>query len=87
MNFGSVIEGFGIGLSMILPIGVQNAFVLSNGVRGKHRFPVALVCGLSDALLITLGVAGVGALIAWRILGSAVAAMMLLLTGKPILGR
>ena len=64
MDIGSAIEGFGIGLSMIVPIGVQNAFVLSNGVRGQHRFPVALVCGLSDAVLITLGVAGVGALIA-----------------------
>ena len=64
MGFEAVIEGFGIGLSMIVPIGVQNAFVLSNGVRGQNRFAVALVCGLSDALLISLGVAGARALIA-----------------------
>jgi L-lysine exporter family protein LysE/ArgO len=42
-------------------IGAQNAFVLSQGVRGNHHVVVALLCILCDAVFITAGVAGVGA--------------------------
>ena len=54
--------GFGTGLSLILAIGAQNAFVLRQGVRRAHVGAVVLVCAISDALLITVGVAGFGAL-------------------------
>jgi len=57
-------EGFGMGASLIVAIGAQNAFVLKSGLQGRHRLPIALCCALSDVLLIALGVAGVGALIA-----------------------
>lgn len=56
----SFLIGLGIGLSLIIAIGAQNAFVLRQGVRREHVFAVALVCALSDAVLILLGVAGVG---------------------------
>jgi L-lysine exporter family protein LysE/ArgO len=59
-----LVEGFGIGASLIVAIGAQNAFVLKSGLHGRHRLPIALCCALSDVLLIALGVAGVGALIA-----------------------
>ena len=62
-NWMPAIEGFAIGLSMIIPIGAQNAFVLSNGIRRRHRLPIALSCAVSDMLLSGLGVAGAGALI------------------------
>jgi L-lysine exporter family protein LysE/ArgO len=48
--------GFSIGLSLILAIGAQNAFVLRQGLRGEHVFWICLVCSLSDAALIALGV-------------------------------
>ena len=51
--------GFLLGLSLILAIGPQNAFVLRQGLLNQHVLPVVLFCALSDALLITLGIAGV----------------------------
>ena len=54
--------GFGLGLSLILAIGAQNAFVLRQGLRREHVAAVVLVCACSDALLIAAGVAGFGAL-------------------------
>ncbi|MFJ4686903.1 LysE/ArgO family amino acid transporter [Streptomyces sp. NPDC088789] len=58
--------GFGTGLSLIVAIGAQNAFVLRQGVRREAVLAVVGICALSDALLIGLGVAGVGAVVvAW----------------------
>lgn len=54
--------GFGLGLSLILAIGAQNAFVLRQGIRRSHVFAVCLTCAVSDALLIAAGVAGFGGL-------------------------
>lgn len=48
--------GFLLGLSLIVPIGAQNAFVLRQGLIGLHVFPVCLACALSDAALIPVGV-------------------------------
>ncbi|MFV0332531.1 MAG: LysE/ArgO family amino acid transporter [Tropicimonas sp.] len=50
------VQGFGIGLSLILAIGAQNAFVLRQGLRREHVLAVVLACALSDAVLIALGV-------------------------------
>ncbi|MFD5303735.1 LysE/ArgO family amino acid transporter [Streptomyces rochei] len=58
--------GFGTGLSLIVAIGAQNAFVLRQGVRRDAVLAVVGICALSDALLIALGVGGVGAVVvAW----------------------
>ena len=57
------ISGFLLGLSLILAIGAQNAFVLRQGLRREHVFAVALVCALSDAVLIAAGVAGFAVLV------------------------
>ncbi|WP_309107919.1 LysE/ArgO family amino acid transporter [Arthrobacter sp.] len=59
----TAVLGFGTGLALIVAIGSQNAFVLRQGIRGEHVAAVVLVCGVSDALLIAAGIAGVGALI------------------------
>mgnify|MGYP000482624976 FL=1 len=53
------LTGFFLGLSLIVAIGAQNAFVLRQGILGQHVFYVALFCALSDALLISIGVAGI----------------------------
>jgi L-lysine exporter family protein LysE/ArgO len=47
-----------LGLSLIVAIGAQNAFVLRQGLRKEHVFAVCLVCAVSDAVLIAAGVAG-----------------------------
>lgn len=54
--------GFATGLSLILAIGAQNAFVLRQGLLRRHVLPLVLFCAMSDALLIAAGVAGFGAL-------------------------
>ncbi|MFI1507641.1 LysE/ArgO family amino acid transporter [Streptomyces sp. NPDC020597] len=62
----AVTAGFGTGLSLIVAIGAQNAFVLRQGIRREAVLAVVGICALSDALLIALGVGGVGALVtAW----------------------
>ena len=55
--------GLGTGLSLIVAIGAQNAFVLRQGIRREHVGPVALLCALADALLIGAGVLGIGTLV------------------------
>lgn len=57
--------GLVTGLSLIVAIGAQNAFVLRLGIEGRVRIiaPVVAICALSDAVLIVAGVLGLGALI------------------------
>lgn len=57
------IAGFSLGLSLILAIGSQNAFVLKQGLKKQHVFIICLICALSDAILIALGVAGFGVIV------------------------
>ncbi|GAA3047037.1 LysE/ArgO family amino acid transporter [Streptomyces roseofulvus] len=62
----AVLAGFGTGLSLIVAIGAQNAFVLRQGARRHAVLAVVAICAVSDAVLIALGVAGVGAVVtAW----------------------
>ncbi|WP_170558733.1 LysE/ArgO family amino acid transporter [Ruegeria atlantica] len=58
----SLFAGFVLGFSLILAIGAQNAFVLRQGLRREHVFPLCLTCAVSDAILIAAGVAGFGTL-------------------------
>jgi L-lysine exporter family protein LysE/ArgO len=59
----AAIAGFTLGLSLILAIGAQNAFVLKQGLRREHVFWICLLCAASDAVLILLGVTGLSVLI------------------------
>jgi L-lysine exporter family protein LysE/ArgO len=63
-GLSALVTGFLLGLSLILAIGPQNAFVLRQGLLNQHVLPVVLFCALSDALLIALGIAGVSLAIA-----------------------
>lgn len=58
-----LLAGLGLGLSLIVAIGAQNAFVLRQGLRREHVVAVVAICAVSDAILIALGVWGLGALI------------------------
>ena len=62
-TFAAALAGLGFGLSLIVAIGAQNAYVLRQGLRKEHVFVIVAICALSDALLIAVGVAGLGAII------------------------
>ena len=55
------VAGFALSMGLILAIGPQNIFVLRQGLLRSHVFAVCLVCSLADALLIAVGVLGLGA--------------------------
>ncbi|MGY1623447.1 LysE/ArgO family amino acid transporter [Geodermatophilus sp. SYSU D00965] len=59
----AAVSGLGLGLSLIVAIGAQNAFVLRQGLRSEHVTAVVAICLLSDVALITAGTAGAGALV------------------------
>lgn len=63
-NFAAALAGFFLGGSLIIAIGAQNAYVLRMGLLRHHILPICLFCALSDALLIVIGIAGLGALVA-----------------------
>ncbi len=72
-------SGFFLGASLIIAIGAQNAFILRQGLLRQHVFVLCLICALSDALLIIVGVAGLGrfisgnpALVQWVTIGGVV---------------
>ncbi len=58
----SFAKGFALSLSLIVAIGAQNAFVLRQGIRQSHVFAVCMTCALSDAILMSAGILGFGAL-------------------------
>jgi L-lysine exporter family protein LysE/ArgO len=55
--------GFSLGLSLILAIGSQNAFVLKQGIKKQHVLLICTICALSDSILISLGIAGFGVIV------------------------
>jgi L-lysine exporter family protein LysE/ArgO len=59
----ALLSGFALCLGLILSIGAQNAIVLRQGLRREHVGIVVLVCVVSDAILQTVGVAGVATLV------------------------
>ena len=64
MNAPDYISGFLLGLSLIIAIGSQNAFVLKQALKREHIFFVCLFCAVSDAILISAGVGGFGSVTA-----------------------
>ncbi len=59
----AAVAGFLLGGSLIVAIGAQNAFVIRQGVIGRHVFWVCLFCSLSDGLLICAGVFGLAVVV------------------------
>jgi L-lysine exporter family protein LysE/ArgO len=58
-----LVIGFIASFTLIAAIGAQNAFVLRQGIRREHVLPVVAMCTVSDIVLISAGIAGVGAII------------------------
>ena len=61
--FTAAVAGFLTGLSLIVAIGAQNAFVLRQGIRRRNVLLVVGVCAVSDLVLILAGVAGIGTIV------------------------
>lgn len=67
----SLFKGFSASLGLIVAIGAQNAFVIRQGLLGRHLFLTAMMCATADALLITLGILGFGSILSsWPFLVS-----------------
>ena len=64
MSLTAYWQGMGMGAGLIIAIGAQNAFVLTQGIRRNHAVAVAGLCALIDILLIAAGVCGLGRLVA-----------------------
>jgi L-lysine exporter family protein LysE/ArgO len=61
--FNASLDGLLTGLSLIVAIGAQNAYVLRQGLRRAYVGPVVAICTVSDFTLIVAGVAGIGAIV------------------------
>lgn len=86
----AALAGLGFGLSLIVAIGAQNAYVLRQGLRREHVTAVVVFCALSDAVLITLGVVGIGALhdsASWVLVVLRIGGVMFLLSYATIAVR
>lgn len=59
----ALLAGLLTGLSLIVAIGAQNAFVLRCGLARHHVGVVVAICAISDLLLIGVGTSGVGAVL------------------------
>jgi len=79
--YAPAFSGLLLGGSLIIAIGAQNAFILRQGLLRQHVFVLCLICALSDAVLIGLGVAGLGAIIS----GSALLIALVTLGGAAFL--
>ena len=59
----ALLTGFVAGLTLIVAIGAQNAYVLRQGLRREHVGVVVVICAVSDVVLIAAGVAGIGVVV------------------------
>ena len=57
--FSAFFTGFFLGLSLIVSIGAQNAFVLRQGILRQHVLYISLFCSIADTFLIVLGITGI----------------------------
>ncbi|AGH38497.1 Lysine efflux permease [Bibersteinia trehalosi USDA-ARS-USMARC-188] len=72
----SFLHGFVVCFGLIVSIGAQNAFLLKQGILKQHVFWVAFICFFCDVVLMTLGVLGLGSIIAQSPLSSLILALV-----------
>lgn len=56
----AALAGLLIGLSLIVAIGAQNAYLLRLGLTRTHVGTAVAICSTSDVVLILLGIGGIG---------------------------
>jgi arginine exporter protein ArgO len=81
----ALLEGLGLGASLIIAIGAQNAFVLRQGLAHEHVLPVVVVCAACDVALIAVGIAGLGTIIAFAQRSGRERSTRRQTTGSPVL--
>jgi L-lysine exporter family protein LysE/ArgO len=64
MAASALLQGLILGAGMIIPIGAQNSYILSQGIKRNHHILAATICMVCDVALIALGIFGGGKLIA-----------------------
>lgn len=69
------LQGFMVCFGLIVSIGAQNAYLLKQGILKQHVFWVAIICWLCDVTLMSLGVLGLGTLIAQSPISSLILAL------------
>ena len=57
------VDGLLTGLTLIVAIGAQNAYLLRQGLRRAYVGPCVAICTISDFVLIIAGVSGIGAIV------------------------
>lgn len=82
MEMTAYLAGLSAAFGLIVAIGPQNAFVISQGLKRRYVFEVCAVCISCDLMLISLGVLGLGAVVAahpgaFRVLALSGSAMLL----------
>ena len=71
-----LVQGFLVSGGLIVAIGAQNAYVLKQGLLKNHVFWVVLTCFLCDFILISIGVLGMGSLIAQSVMATIALALV-----------
>ena len=61
-----LLKGFGIRLALIVAIGPQNMFVISQGIKRRYVLMTALVCALIDSALVAMGVFGLAEILGYH---------------------
>ncbi|RYE30647.1 MAG: amino acid transporter [Hyphomicrobiales bacterium] len=59
----ALLKGFMLSAGLIMAIGAQNMFVLRQGLKREHVWPIVMFCAAADAMLIVAGVNGLGVLL------------------------
>lgn len=54
------LQGLGLGGSLTVAVGAQNAFILKQGLKQSHPLFIATLCSCIDTLMIIFGVLGFG---------------------------
>ncbi|MET0267433.1 MAG: LysE/ArgO family amino acid transporter [Duganella sp.] len=63
MEMSALMKGMGLGASLIIAIGSQNAYLLRQALKGEFVYTCVAICIICDVVLIGFGVAGMGSLI------------------------
>ncbi len=63
MYFSDFLNGFLIELGLVMTVGLQSAFILKQGIRREYVIIAVLTCFFGETLLVTIGIAGMGALV------------------------
>lgn len=64
LNLVALISGYATSSGLIIAIGAQNAFVLTQSIKGQYGYIMALICAVIDIILISAGMLGMGQMIA-----------------------